>query len=153
MVARDNRRPPLPEASQPRAGDSTTQRAFDSLFVPLRAVLKFLEPYVRQDDWTELTFGSTWGHTGDPYERGSFRKDPWGRVRLEGVVTRSAGALTTIATLPQGFRPAKSLVFPVWTTGGFSSIVVTSGGVVTYNGAAGGLSVSLSSVCFDTRSA
>lgn len=153
MVARDNRRPPLPEASQPRAGDSTTQRAFDSLFVPLRAVLKFLEPYVRQDDWTELTFGSTWGHTGDPYERGSFRKDPWGRVRLEGVVTRSAGALTTIATLPQGYRPARRHVLLVWTNAGYASVIVSSGGVVGYNGAAGGVSISLSGVCFDTRSA
>lgn len=153
MVARDNRRPPLPAASQPRAGDSTTQRAFDSLFVPLRAVLKFLEPYVRQDDWTELTFQSTWGHTGDPYERGSFRKDPWGRVRLEGVVTRSAGALTPIAILPVGFRPARSHVLGVWTNGGFSSVVISSAGLVSYNGAAGGVSLSLSGISFDTRSA
>ena len=151
-MARSNRDRPLPDAAQPRVESPTTQRAFDLLFVPLREVIRFLQPYVQREKWEELTFNSTWGHTGSPYELGSFRRDPWGRVSLEGVVTRSAGALTPIAVLPQGYRPLKSHVFGLWTTGGFSSIVIDSTGLISYNGAAGGLSLCLSGISFDTRS-
>jgi hypothetical protein len=94
---------------------------------------------------------TNWTFTGSPYELGAYRKDPWGVVHLEGIVSRSAGALTPIFVLPQGYRPLKSHVFGLWTTAGFSSVVIDSTGLVTYNGAAGGLSLCLSGIHFDTR--
>lgn len=145
MVARDTRRPPLPAASQPRVGDSLLQRALDALYVPLREVLTFLEPYVRQEVWTDLTFFSTWASSTSGYEVGSYRKDPWGRVWLRGTISRSGGGVTTIATLPEGYRPALSRTFGL--------ITVYSDGLVAYTGAAGAVTASLDGVSFDTEGA
>lgn len=110
-----NRNPPLPSASQPRVSDSTTQRAFDLLFVPLREVLKFLQPYVQQEKWKPLPVESGVTNFDATYALAQYRKNPFGRVEVRGevVISGAHGATHTIAVLPEGYRPRRNQTFVV----------------------------------------
>lgn len=56
--------------------------------------------------------GGSWGNLGGTYSTAAFRKFSDGKVRLRGVVTNSAAlpGVTTLFTLPPGYRPAQRLV-------------------------------------------
>lgn len=153
-MARANQPRPLPQAPQPRVSDTNTQRAFDLLFVPLREVIRFLQPFVQQEKWQALPYLSGWADipsTGSTYTRGQYRKDPLGRVWLRGVVTRVSGATLTIATLPEGYRPSRGCIFIASSNSVDCRIDVSSDGVINYvSGGLPGNYISLDGISFDT---
>lgn len=158
MVARSTRRPPLPQVFEQRVTDPTTQRAFDNVTQALEAAVDQLQPFVQTDPWhgvgaqRQLAFNTGWqNYTGaSGYQLAAYRKNPLGRVELRGMVERASGALTTILTLPVGYRPAKSEVFTVYTNTGVGRIDLQSDGQVVLAGGGVGF-VSLSGITFDTE--
>lgn len=152
-MARTNRNQPLPQAAQPRVNDSTAQRAFDLLFVPLREVVRFLQPYVQPEKWKPLPYVNGWQDipgTGSVYMRGAYRKDPLGRVWLRGVVRRVSGAATEIAELPDGYRPSRGCLFVVISSTLCRVGVSPEGMVVVEAGGDPANFISLDGVSFDT---
>lgn len=152
MVARLNRPRPLPEATQPRVGDSSTQRAFDLLFVPVREIIRFLQPFVQQRKWTALPYQGSWADVPSAsITRGSYRKDPLARVWLRGTVYRTA-VDNIIATLPLGHRPSRTLIFNVMSAGAATRVDVKADGTVEYvSGGAPAAGVALDGISFDTE--
>lgn len=102
-----NRNQPLPSASQPRVSDSNVQRAFDLLFVPLREVVRFLQPFVQPEKWKPLPLDSSVSNIASDYVQAQYRKNPLGEVEVRGEVTISGahGGTHVIGTLPAGYRP------------------------------------------------
>ena len=131
-MARTNRNQPLPQAAQPRVTDSNVQRAFDLLFVPLREVVRFLQPYVQQEKWTNVSFLNSWTNFSTSYGTAQYRKDPLGRVHLRGLVKRTVAGYAgqPIFILPTGHRPAKNLLFVAVGNNRFARVDVQPSGVV-----------------------
>lgn len=131
-----NRNAPLPQAAQPRVTDSNVQRAFDLLFVPLREVVRFLQPFVQAEKWKPLPLDASVSNYATDYARASYRKNPLGRVEVRGEITISGahGGSHTIATLPEGYRPRLNQVFVIADTSGSSTglVRVTPLGVVEH---------------------
>lgn len=150
-MPRNSANRPLPEAAQPRVNDSTAQRAFDLLFIPLREVVRFLQPWVAPEKWTPLTLQTTWANYGVPnsFQLAAYRKSPAGRVHLRGLVQRSGGAGTTIAVLPVGYRPRLSCIFYQYDSAGGVRVDVNAAGGIVYFGGAGAVDVSLEGIEFD----
>lgn len=79
-------------------------------------------PQVKLEDFQLPTVDATqkpsyqngWVDHGAGSEPGGYYKDPFGRVHLSGLVGAGT-ALTTIFTLPSGFRPSATLSFVVLT--------------------------------------
>ena len=74
---------------------------------------KGLNKLLQVEDWQAPTFVNSWANVSG-YEAGYY-KDPWGRVYLKGVL--GTGTSGTVAfTLPVGYRPSESLLFPALQT-------------------------------------
>jgi hypothetical protein len=66
------------------------------------------------EPWRALTFAGSWTNYGGPYTTGAYRKDPFGKVHLRGLLAKSAGipaSLDVMAVLPPGYRPAMRYLF------------------------------------------
>ena len=73
---------------------------------------------IRQDRFIPLTYNTGWGdYGGGTYEEGEYRRDSFNSVELRGLVKRSSGSASVIATLPSGYRPAQQHVFPAESNG------------------------------------
>lgn len=79
--------------------------------------------------WTGLSFDSGWGDYGG-FQTGQYKK-VGDLVFLRGLVARSSGVGTTIATLPSGYRPLTSIRFGIDTDTGHGAIEIASSGVIT----------------------
>lgn len=130
------RNAPLPQAAQPRVSDTIAQRAFDLLFVPLREVVRFLQPFAQAEKWKPLAVKSGVSDYASDYARMEYRKDPLGMVQVRGeaVISGAHGASHVIAVLPEGYRPTRNQVFVVGDTSGSSTglVQVTPGGAVEH---------------------
>lgn len=158
MVARLNRPTGLPQITPQRVDQPVVQRAVDAITRALTAVLNFLQPFAQPDKWhvvgalNEPAFGTGWQNYagGGTFQLASFRKNPLGRVELRGLVARTAGAVTTIFVLPQGYRPAKQEVLFTGGSTGAGRVDVYSDGQVVY--VSGGVTFfTLSNITFDTE--
>lgn len=82
-------------------------------------------PSLSGEEWRHVgatgqpAFGTGWTNYGSSFDTVAFYKDPLGIVRLKGLAARTSGALTTIFTLPEGYRPSSTtsngLIFVVHT--------------------------------------
>lgn len=90
------------------------------------------------EDWVEIgesnnpAFQNSWVNFGDPHDTAAYYKDNWGIVHLKGVVkdgTATAG--TVIFTLPEEYRPYKTLVFVAISNSAIAEINVQNDGDVT----------------------
>ena len=91
---------------------------------------------------TGVAFNTGWGNFGSGYQTAAYRKDSRGRVFLRGVTTRSSGVLTTMFTLPSGYRPSATALFAVSANGAFGAVEVrTDGTVVLTAGTATGVQI------------
>jgi hypothetical protein len=91
----------------------------------------------RDTGWAAVPLSSNWA---------SYNASQWGtfsyrlqgnRVFLRGIVQASAGAGTTIGTLPTGFRPPYSVELPVDRSGAYSGVTVNTDGTMVTNVAPG----------------
>lgn len=106
----------------------------------------------------EVPFATGWSHYGSGYTNGGFRKYPDGKVKLRGLVSTSAGAGSTIFTLPVTHRVAAGGSVSIFicesslaASGQVRIDVNTATGVVSYGTSpAAGNWVSLDGIEFDT---
>lgn len=153
MVARSNRNRPLPEAVQPRAGDNNIQRAFDLLFIPLREIVRFLQPFVQAEKWRKAELQNSFENYSTEYHVAQFRKDPLGTVHIRGLVKRSAASTANILTLPVGYRPSKVMSFTTTADNNWARINISTDGSVRLNAATSATwfnYVFLDNISFDT---
>lgn len=84
--------------------------------------------------WTSATLTNSWLNWGSPFNTAGYIREPSGHVALRGLVKSGTVALNTtssaILRLPEGYRPAKTLVFPVITAGGVGDVRVDANGYV-----------------------
>lgn len=59
----------------------------------------------------EPAFQNLWVNFGAPYNTAAFYKDGFGRVHLRGVITSGTSGAAAF-TLPTGYRPSATLLFP-----------------------------------------
>jgi hypothetical protein len=79
--------------------------------------------------WFDASLNAGWSNTyGSPYPGVQYTKDLNGTVRIKGTVNGGTG---TIFTLPAGFRPVDSLLFPTSANGALGRLQVTSSGEVS----------------------
>lgn len=79
-------------------------------------------PTLKGEEWNEVgatgkaAFGTGWGNFAG-YDTAAYYRDAGGIVRLKGLVAKSSApaAGNVIFTLPEGYRPAASLIFAVLT--------------------------------------
>lgn len=150
-----NRNQPLPSTAQPRVADSATQRAFDLLYVPLREVLRFLQPWVQAEKWKPIDMLNSWVNFSTAFNSAQYRKDPQGRVYLRGLVKRTVAGYVgvPICALPVGYRPTKTCMFATVGNNKHTRLDVDKGGVVTVaisDSATPEAFLSLDVVSFDT---
>jgi hypothetical protein len=98
--------------------------------------------------WTGLSFGSGWGDYGGGEQTGQYKKIG-DLVLLRGLVTRSSGVGTTIATLPSGYRPAAYSRFVQETVSGVGRVDVHPDGTVIFTSGGSGW-VCLDRIAFST---
>jgi hypothetical protein len=97
--------------------------------------------------WQTPSLNAGWSNSlGLPYSAVKYLKDTSGVVRFKGRVTGGTGA---IITLPPGFRPVDTVLFPTYANGALGVLSVSSAGVITLDvGTA--TSVDLSPIQFAT---
>lgn len=104
--------------------------------------------------WEKPTLLSSWENyeaEAGTFSNAFYRKGVDGRVTVIGLVKHPAAGApsTTIFTLPEGFRPAKQLIFKGEDTGGTSRIDVAANGAVAYGGGSATVGyLSLSGISF-----
>jgi len=93
-----------------------------------------------EDQWVTATLENSWaGGTTNALDRwppAQYRKDKYGIVHLRGLVLSGSSAAANIFTLPSGYRPAATLLFPRPTTSGTGVCrvdVTSTGGVAATN--------------------
>ena len=78
--------------------------------------------------WQSATLNSGWSNTyGSPYASAQFVKDTTGLVKVKGTVSGGSGV---IFTLPAGYRPTDTVIFPTWANSALGRLSVNSAGEV-----------------------
>lgn len=100
--------------------------------------------------WTGLTYtnsgGTTWTDYGGVYQPGQYRI-VGDMVYLRGLCKRTAGAGTTIATLPAGYRPATyTQLVSTKASGGIARIDIATSGTIIDADAVGATWITLNLV-------
>lgn len=82
-----------------------------------------------QQAWVAPTFQNSWVNYGSPWATAAYYKDAVGVVHLRGLV-KNGTSMSTIFTLPAGYRPQASIRFAVDSSGAFGSVYVQNDGQV-----------------------
>lgn len=91
--------------------------------------------------WQNLSFGSGWTDYGGAYQIGQYKK-VGDLIFLRGLVKRTSGSGTTIATLPSGYRPSAQTLFVTISSDLLARIDIdTSGNIVMAIGSAAWISL------------
>ncbi|MBK8467762.1 MAG: hypothetical protein IPL32_18275 [Chloracidobacterium sp.] len=80
--------------------------------------------------WNNLSFGSGWANYGGGWQGGQYRKIG-DMVYLRGLVARTSGVGTIIATLPAGHYPPVQMLNQVNGTDAHARVDITTSGVMT----------------------
>jgi hypothetical protein len=113
VVARLNRPTGLPQITTQRVDQPVIQRAVDAITRTLIAVVNFLQPFAQPQPWVAVPFISDWARGSTSNKLAQYRKDPLGYLELRGETRTVAGTSSTIAVLPEGFRPHVNMSVPV----------------------------------------
>jgi len=82
--------------------------------------------------WTDFTFNTGWGNFGSGFVEGEYKK-VGDLIFLRGLVGRTSGSATTIATLPSGYRPLAGVLTAQMSDSGIARIDVGNDGNITHN--------------------
>jgi len=96
--------------------------------------------------WVSLPYGTGWADYGTGYSQGRYRIIG-DMVELRGLVKRTSGTGTTIATLPVGYRPTRQTLFSVITNTGTGRVDALATGIIKLNSGGSGW-VSLDGLAF-----
>ena len=150
MVVRSKNRP-IQDVARPQVDDSKVQRALEAIITTVSALVRFIQPYVKQEPWQPLEYQPTWEDFSATTQPGSYRKDPMGRVWVRGdfLCSGAPSAGDPIAVLPIGYRPKADSSYLSWTDlGVMGEVAISSDGVISYvSGTVTHISLSFS---FDT---
>lgn len=80
---------------------------------------------------TAPAFENSWVNQGGTFDTAAFYKDNDGRVHLKGMV-KSGATNTTIFTLPDNYKPALILPFPVVAASLFGQLRIFDNGLVHF---------------------
>lgn len=127
--------------------------AFTDMHVAIDSVrvLGGFDPWKAIGAVGQPAFGTNWQNIGGAYQSAGYRIDTNGRVYLRGTVKRTAGAVTTIFTLPAGYRPSNGMIWAVPGDNAFARIDVDSGGNVILQAGTAAAFLALDGISFDTR--
>jgi hypothetical protein len=106
-----------------------------------------------QDAWIAPSLQNSWTNLAGANATAVYNKDKEGWVHLRGLIAPgTTTALTTLLTLPSGYRPPKLETFRVDSSlsGGMGIAVDASGNVNIQSSAAGATYLSLSGIAFRT---
>lgn len=95
------------------------------------------------------TFANSWVNFGSGWQVAAFWKDPFGNVRLRGLI-KSGTVGQRAFTLPPGFRPFVSETFGTISNGAFGRVSIYSDGTVVPESPSNNTYVSLSGITFRT---
>lgn len=98
------------------------------------------------EQWTSASFLNSWVDFGAPYSPTGYFKDPFGIVRIRGVI-KSGTAPNPAFILPTAYRPANQHIFPVITNGTLGRVDIYTTGEV-YLVSASNVYVSLDNISF-----
>lgn len=110
-----------------------------------------LDPWHNVGDPGEPAFLNSWVNYGPGYDVVGFRKDPFGRVHLRGLL-KGGTTGNPVFTLPVGYRPPAQSYFVTDNAGVHARVVVNTVGTVTVDIGPAGNNTSLETVSFDTDS-
>ena len=91
------------------------------------------EATIQQPAWTNATYQNGWVDSSASYHSVGYYKDSHGTVHLRGIAKNGTNG-TAIFTLPPGYRPSKSMIFPAASNGAFGYADITTGGAVVATG-------------------
>jgi hypothetical protein len=94
-------------------------------------------------------FQNSWVNFNGGYQEAGFWRDPFGWVHLRGLI-KSGSVNTPAFTLPPGFRPLLTEIFPVLSNGAIGRVDVVTDGTVVVVSPSSNVYVSLSSIRFRT---
>ena len=92
-------------------------------------------------------FANSWGNYGAGYSPAAYYKDPHGIVHLEGLIAGGTVALEAF-TLPAGYRPPATCLFPSFCASGAARVDVNTSGDVTVISAGSNAFVALDGITF-----
>lgn len=104
---------------------------------------------VKDSKWVTPTLINGWVMHNSTYGTLQYRKIG-DVVYLRGIIKNSSNSSGAFFTMPPGYRPAISMVFPGVTEDKLSDLYLTNGGVCTVSGSFAGKWVTLSGICFAT---
>jgi hypothetical protein len=90
----------------------------------IAAVLSSLE------NWTAPTFTNSWVNYGNGYSNAGYYKDPFGIVRLRGMISGGTMAFAAF-TLPSGYRPETKLLCSTISNAAAGRVDIGTDGTVT----------------------
>lgn len=125
MIKKDVPLPRIPE----KADEETKQ-----FYTNVLQLIKDLRQEVSQDDeWINVTYLNSWVDFGTAYFHVAYKKDKFGFVELRGSCKN--GTTAAPFTLPIGFRPEKTIIFPINSVPSGTTVTpnvsITNVGVVT----------------------
>jgi len=82
------------------------------------------------ETWSNLSFASGWGNYGSGYTDGQYKK-VGDFVFLRGLVKRTSGSSTIIATLPSGYRPSGREMYLAVSGNSGDRVDITTAGELT----------------------
>lgn len=95
--------------------------------------------------WLTPTLLNSWSNFGSGFQAARYRRVGTGQVEIQGLVTGGTGPVSTVFTLPAGFRPAATLIFATIANNAVARIDVEADGDVRW--ALGGTNAFLSLNC------
>jgi hypothetical protein len=99
--------------------------------------------------WLDMSFNTGWGNYSGAFVSGQYKK-AGDLVFLRGFVVRTSGSSANIATLPSGYRPAKTEVIAITSNNAAGVLTINTSGVLTLDIGSPTVWVSLSSIVFST---
>lgn len=88
--------------------------------------------YLGETAWVNLGLVNSWANCGGPNATAQYMKEMNGWVEVRGCVSGGSSG-SVIATLPEGFRPARFEAFPVGTDSGYGLLTVGTDGSISHN--------------------
>lgn len=82
--------------------------------------------------WFTPTLLNSWTNFGSGFQTARYRRLPSGQVEIQGLVAGGTGPLSTVFTLPVGYRPAAALVFATIANNALARLDVEADGDVRW---------------------
>ena len=123
---------PIPRI--PEKADEETKKFYTEVLQLLKDLRsESADSINKQGEWTNVTYLNSWINFSTAYFSVAYMKDNFGVVHLRGYC--KSGTTANPFTLPMGYRPEKSSIFPINSTPSGTTVtpnvVISDAGIVT----------------------